>query len=88
MKTLILEIYAMTICLLTVICFAIAFGIGLYDLVEIRFPALTVVGSGIDTERTKALQSLVKIAIILLVDALVFIPHWKIGKKAREARAS
>lgn len=88
MKTTILEIYAMVICLLTISCFAIALGIGFYDLVQIKFPGFTAVGHGIEIETTRATQSLVKIAIILLVDVIIFMPHWMIGKKAREARAS
>jgi hypothetical protein len=37
-----LEIYALAVCFVTVVCFVIALGIGLYDLVELTNPEFTL----------------------------------------------
>lgn len=42
MKRSLLEIYALAVCFVTVICFAITLGIGIYDVVEITHPDLTL----------------------------------------------
>ncbi len=42
MKKTIIEIYALAVCFVTVICLVISSGIGLYDLVEISNPEFTI----------------------------------------------
>ena len=42
MKKTILEIYALTVCFVTVICFIVALGIGFYSLVQISSPSFTL----------------------------------------------
>ena len=42
MKKSILEIYALAVCFVTVVCFVIALGIGLYSLVQIANPEFTL----------------------------------------------
>ena len=42
MKKTILEIYALTVCFVTVICFIVALGIGFYSLVQISNPSFTL----------------------------------------------
>jgi cbb3-type cytochrome oxidase subunit 1 len=88
LKTTVLEIYAMLVCLLTVICFTVALGIGLYDVFQMTFPDIAYAKSvDLEIEKFKAMRSLVQVMIILFVDAAVFIPHWIIGKRARKARS-
>ena len=45
MKHRLFEIYALTICLGTMICFAIALGTAIYDVIEINFPDFTIESS-------------------------------------------
>lgn len=42
MKKSLLELYALTVCLFTVICFTVALGVGLYAVVSIASPQLTL----------------------------------------------
>jgi len=42
MKKSILEMYALTVCFVTVICFIVALGIGFYSLVQISSPSFTL----------------------------------------------
>ena len=42
MKKTIIEIYALAVCFVAVICLVISLGIGLYDLVEISNPEFTI----------------------------------------------
>ena len=42
MKKSILEIYALAVCFVTLICFVVALGIGIYDLIQIFNPAFTL----------------------------------------------
>ena len=42
MKQSILEIYALAVCFVTLVCFVIALGIGVYDLIEIANPEVTI----------------------------------------------
>lgn len=37
-----LEIYALSVCFVTLVCFVIALGIGIYDLIQIASPAFTL----------------------------------------------
>ena len=125
MKKSILEIYALAVCFVALLCFVIALGIGVYDLIQITNPELTLnayeferhqsneafigfqgrvalgrIAPGIPveptqrpeeevtqqreksfqtalrSERRRGMQSLIRIAIILVIDVLVFVPHW------------
>lgn len=51
MKKSILEIYAFAVCFVTIICFAFSLGIGIYDILEISAPSLTL--RSYDYERHK-----------------------------------
>ena len=42
MKKSLLEIYALAVCFVTVICFSIVLGIGLYDILEMSNPEMTI----------------------------------------------
>jgi len=42
MKKSILEIYALAVCFLALVCFVIALGIGVYDLIQITSPEFTI----------------------------------------------
>ena len=42
MKKSMLEIYALSVCFVTLVCFVIALGIGIYDLIQIASPAFTL----------------------------------------------
>ncbi len=42
MKKSILEIYALSVCFVTLICFVIALGIGIHDLIQIGIPEFTM----------------------------------------------
>jgi len=126
MKKPILEIYALAVCFVALLCFVIALGIGVYDLIQITNPEFTLnayeyerhqsneafigfpgrgalrggFAPGIPVEPTqrseaevtqqreesfqaalrsegrRGMQSLIRIAIILVIDVLVFVPHW------------
>ena len=131
MKKPILEIYALAVCFVTLVCFVIALGIGVYDLIQIANPEFTInayeyerhqsneafgrspriqlrgVAPGVPieptepseeeltsqreesyqaalrSERRQAGQSLTMIAIVLLIDVLVFLPHWLLARRRR-----
>ncbi len=42
----------------------------------------------IKSEKRDAFQSLIQIAIVLIINALVFIIHWKIARHARETNVN
>jgi ABC-type uncharacterized transport system YnjBCD permease subunit len=86
LKTTILEIYALAVCFVTVVCFAIALGIGMYDVVQISIPQITTNGS-IGQEISDATKSVIQVVIVLVIDVSIFIPHWFIAKKARLSRS-
>ncbi len=128
MKKSLLEIYALAVCLATIVCFIISLGIGIYDIVEIVNPEFTMSSyvyerhqtnddfwknkcSGdkekprppedeltrqreesyqraIKSEKRDASQSLTQILIVLIINALVFIIHWKIARRARESNVN
>ncbi len=134
MKKSILEIYALAVCFVALLCLVIALGIGVYDLVQMANPALTVnvyeyerhqsneafrgspgralrgIAPGIPmeqpperpeeevtqqreesfqaalrSERRRGLQSFIQVVIILVIDVLVFVPHWLLARKRRAA---
>ena len=118
-------------------CFVIALGIGVYDLIQITNPEFTInvfeyerhqsneafdtvrrspgralrgIAPGIPieqpterpeeevtqqreesfrtalrSERRRGMQSLIQIVIILVIDVLVFVPHWLLARKRRAA---
>lgn len=125
MKKSLLEIYALAVCFVTVVCFVIALGIGLYDLVQLSNPEFTLSSYEFErhqsneaftrnwpkdkelpseeeltkrrkqsyslallSERRSALQSLVQVFIILVIDVVVFLVHWRLAKRARESPAT
>ncbi len=86
MRTTILEVYALIICLPSIFCLTVVSGIGIYDIVQILFPEFTMGASGnMIAERQAALQSFVIALIIGALSLTVFSLHWLIGRKAREA---
>jgi len=133
MKKSILEIYALAVCFVALVCFLIALGIGVYDLIQISSPEFTInvyeyerhqsneafrgspgralrgIAPGIPiepterpeaevtqqreesyqaalrSERRRGMQSLIQIVIILVIDVLVFLPHWLLARRRRAA---
>ncbi len=135
MKKTILEIYALAVCFVSIICFVVCLGVAGYSLVQIAKPDFTMSsrqfeeyqsndiywernGSGryygksgycskedksnvrpsesdLSKQRTEAFasaktleqrdggQTLVKTLIIILVNALAFLIHWRIARSAR-----
>ncbi len=133
MKKSILEIYALAVCFVALVCFVIVLGIGVYDLIQITSPEFTInvyeyerhqsneafrgspgralrgIAPGIPiepterpeeevtqqreesyqaalrSERRRGMQSLIQIVIILVIDVLVFLPHWLLARRRRAA---
>jgi len=133
MKKSILEIYALAVCFVALVCFVIVLGIGVYDLIQITSPEFTInvyeyerhqsneafrgspgialrgIAPGIPvepterpeeevtqqreesyqaalrSERRQGMQSLIRIVIILVIDVLVFVPHWLLARRRRAA---
>jgi hypothetical protein len=129
MKKTILEIYALAVCFVSIICFVVCLGVAGYSLVQIAKPDFTMRSYDFDNyqsndtywkkkegcggcskedkptirpseseltkQRTEAFslekaseqrdgeQTLVKTLIIMLVDALAFLIHWRIARSAR-----
>ena len=65
MKKSLLEIYALAVCFVTVVCFVIALGIGLYDLVQLTYPEFSL--SSYEYERHQSDEA--------------FMRHWAKDKK-------
>ena len=42
MKRALVEVYALAVCFVTVVCFVVALGIGIYDLIQILNPQFTI----------------------------------------------
>ncbi len=138
MRKSILEIYALSVCFVALVCFVIVLGIGVYDLIQVINPEFTLnayeyerhqsneafgrsprmemraIGPGIPLEPTelsgeeleeltrrreesyqatlrseqrRGVQSLTRIAIVLVIDLLVFVPHWLLARRERRASA-
>ena len=131
MKKSFVEIYGLAVCFVTLLCFVIALGVGIYDLVQVAFPEFTLNAyeyerhqsndsfrnappvfrsvpriaeavpipedtedeitrqredsyrSVLRFERRRAGQSLVMVGIVMLIDVLVFLPHWILARRAR-----
>ena len=125
MKKSLLEIYALGVCFVTIICFAVALGIGVYDILEMTQPQLTLKSHqyqrhqtneaftskwskdkekpseaeitkireksysvALEAERRNAIQSLIRVLIVIIIDLAFFLVHWKLGKRARESGAT
>jgi len=133
MRKTILEIYALLVCFVTLLCFAITSGVMLYNLVGVINPEFSMssheykrfssndkfwenvkpscneysqAGCGdtgkrpsepdltknreeakalaIELESRSSLQSVIKSLIVVIINLLIFIPHWIIGRRARE----
>lgn len=48
MKKSLLELYALVVCFVTVICFSVSLGTGLYDMLQIKNPEFTVDSSSFE----------------------------------------
>lgn len=129
MKKTILEVYALAVCFVSIICFVVCLGVAGYSFVQIAKPDFTMRSYDFDhyqsndtywkmkegrggcskedkptirpseseltKQRTEAFslekaseqrdgeQTLVKTLIIMLVDALAFLIHWRIARSAR-----
>jgi hypothetical protein len=125
MKKSLLEIYSLAVCFVTTICFAVALGIGTYDVLEMSNPELTLKSYSyqqhqtneaftrnwskdkekpseegitrmreksykvaLEAERRDAVQSFIRVLIVILIDMSIFLIHWKLAKRAREANAT
>ena len=42
MKRSFVEIYGLAVCFVTLLCFVIALGVGIYDLLQVAFPEFTL----------------------------------------------
>ncbi len=123
MKKNMLEVYALAVCFVTVVCAVVASGIGLYALLSIAKPEFTLPAyqyqrfqtnesfnssecaegnkkkltdeeitkkriSGyaiaLKNEQRESVQSFVKVAIVLALDAFVFLLHWRLARRSRE----
>lgn len=121
MKKSLLEIYALAVCFVTVICFAIVLGIGLYDILEMSSSEMTIksyqyqkhqsneaftrnwskkrvkrseaeitkireksYSVALKAEERDAIQSFIRVLIIMLIGIIIFLIHWRLGKYARE----
>lgn len=134
MKKTILEIYALIICLITVTCFTVALGIGVYNTIAVVKPEFTIYSGlyslhqtndafwnkgclGVDycatenrederpseaeltklreeaygrilaSEQHNSSQTLVKCIITMLINAVTFLLHWFLAKRARASVA-
>ena len=121
MKKSLLEIYALAICFVTIICFAVVLGIGLYDVLEMSNPEMTIksyqyqkhqsneaftrnrskqkekrseteitetreksYSVALKAEQRDAIQSFIRVLIIMLINFIIFLVHWRLAKHARE----
>lgn len=125
MKKTLIEIYALAVCFVTIICFAVSLGVGLYDLLEISNPEFTLKSRqyekhqtndaftrswnkkqidkyseeeitskredsyrvALTTESRNAIQSFIRMLIIILIDLVMFFSHWKLARRERELPA-
>jgi hypothetical protein len=123
MKKSLLEIYALAVCFVTIICFAVSLGIGIYDVLEMSAPKFTLKSHDFERHQTNeaftirwkeekrekyaeeeitnlreesyqvalakeqrdAIQSLIRVSIIILIDIVLFLIHWKVAKRLRES---
>ena len=126
MKKSMIEIYALAVCFVCIASGGIVLGVGVYDVIQIAAPEMTLSGSQyarhqsndnfvnfrppwppngrrqfpedeqeltrlreesyrieIATERRSARQSFVMVVIALVIQALLFVIHWKLSRRAR-----
>ena len=123
MKRNILEVYSLVVCFVTLCCFVIYLGIGIYDVIETINPEFTMSSYDFErhqtneaylkslsncddklkelnddeikekrefsynlqlkTEKREGFQSLIQVIIIIFIDFVVFLIHWKMAKHAR-----
>ncbi len=125
MKKTILEIYALAVCFIIIICFAVTLGMAIHDVIQIKYPSFTLnawqyekfqsnenfcsnklvtgvknqcpsqneneltkmreaaYATSLKNEQRNGLQGLVNALIIILINIIIFIPHWIIARRAR-----
>ena len=120
MKRSLLEIYALAVCFVTLVCFTIALGIGLYDIIQIVNPGFTItayefkrhqsneaftkdwpkkkalpsdkeIGKrrlesyrlALQVEQRDGVQGLTKVVLVILIDIIIFLIHWRIARRER-----
>ena len=125
MKKSLLEIYTLAVCFVTIICFAVSLGIGVYDILEMANPELTLksyayerhqtneaftrnwskdkekpsepeitlmreesYSVALKAERRDAVQSFIRVLIVILIDVVIFLVHWRLARRAREVFSS
>ena len=125
MKKSLLEIYSLAVCFVTIICFAVALGVGTYDVLEMSNPELTLKSYSyqqhqtneaftrnwskdkerpsedkiaemrmesykvaLEAEKRDAVQSFIRVLIVIIIDIAIFIIHWKLAKRTRETNAT
>jgi hypothetical protein len=131
MKRSSLELYALSVCFIIVICFVVATGVAIYNIVRVANPAFTLSSYeykkyqnndefwksyscgyenkekdiqrppeetltkqrlesyplAIASERRNASQTLTIASIIVMVNIVVFLVHWRIARRTREQSA-
>lgn len=132
MKRSVLEIYAFAVCFVTMICFAVALGLGIYGAIGIVSPAFTLSSWEFERHRTNddfwriggmregpippgqatkeverpseeklsrerlesysfvllaerrnSMQTLTKAAIVMMINIVVFLLHWRLARQAK-----
>ena len=115
-----LKLYALAVCFVSVLVFSIAFGAGVYDVIQMNLPETTMSSwhyeryqsndnfirdwppdkevpddeeltrmreqgyiTAIELEVRDARQSLIVVAIIILITAALFAIHWRLSRTAR-----
>lgn len=128
MKKSLLEIYSLAVCFMIIVCFVVALGVAIYDIVKIAAPEFTLSSYEykrhqnndefwrnyqyayenrdkkverppediltkqrlesypltIEAERRNAVQSFTIAVIILIINVIVYMVHWRIARRARE----
>lgn len=125
MKKSLLEVYALAVCFVTLVCFTVALRMGLYDVIQMVNPEFTITGYefkqyqsnetftrdwpkektmpsdeeitkrrlegyriALQVEQRDGVQSLTKVGLVMLIDIIVFLVHWRIAKRERLVTAS
>ena len=39
----------------------------------------------LEAERRDAVQSFIRVQIVMIIDLVIFLVHWRLGKRARES---
>lgn len=125
MKKSLLEIYSLAVCFVTIICFAVALGIGTYDILEMSNPEMTLKSYSyqqhqtneaftrnwskdkerpsedkitelrmesykvaLEAEKRDAVQSFIRVLIVIIIDIAIFFIHWNLAKRTRETNVT